>query len=183
MLRRFVVPLCLILLCSSVITSEQSGSESLRATEYGTVGLIFNEELSALGAKALYPICVDAPKDAPLKSLVSYLRKASYPISDLRLCVPNLAPIREHPKDYPHGMQIFIDNPHRDLKGQVDIHVETTDLTTRPGEHLTLVLRRGTYHFKSKETGAWEMTGYTKEYESRDGNPNCVAAQSSTSSK
>jgi hypothetical protein len=177
------VLLCLILLFSSVMASAQNGSEPLRATEYGTVGVIFNEELSALGGRALYPICVNAPKDAPLKSLISYLRKASYPISDLSLCVPNVAPNGEHPKDYPHGMQLFIDNPHRDAKGQIDIHVETSDLTMRPGEHLALVLRRGTYHFKTKEIGAWEMTGYMKEYDSKDEKPNCVAARSSTSDK
>jgi hypothetical protein len=148
--------------------SAQGGTTGkLQPDEYAAVALIYNQELSALGVRALYPICVSLPTDASTKPLVEYLRKGGYVVSDLSVCQPN-ASAGGHPKDYPHGLRIFIDKPQRQSSGQLDMHVEATDLTLRPGEHVVATLRRGTYHFKLGDKGEWQVSGYTKEYDSKD---------------
>jgi hypothetical protein len=167
----------LILLVSRVghpaMASAQVPSEGLQPDEYNTAALIFNEELSALGDRALYPICINTPSGTPLKPLVQYLRRGGYPISDLSVCVPNSGRDGNHPKDYLHGLQILIGNPQRHPVGQIDMRVEAGDLTVRPGDHFAITLRRGIYHFGKNEEGEWQITGYTKEYDSREEKVNC----------
>jgi hypothetical protein len=180
-MRQSVSPLFLLAigLAVATATSGQTASGRLQPDEYDAVALIYNQELSALGDKALYPICLNTPSDTPSKPLLDYLRKGGYAVNDLSLCQPNAGPGGNHPKDYPHGMLIFIDKPKRDSKGQVDMHVESTDLTPRPGEHLAVSLRRGTYHFKQDEKGGWQVSGYTKEYDAKDEKqPGCNVAES-----
>jgi hypothetical protein len=41
--------------------SAQTAPDQLRPDEYDTVALIYNQELSELGERALYPICIDMP--------------------------------------------------------------------------------------------------------------------------
>ena len=164
--------LCSVLLVAVVArgarTPAQGASEGLRANEYDTVALIFDEELAALGKRALYPICISTTSDTPLKPLLRYLRRGGYPVSNLSLCEPNTGKHPNHPSDYSHGMRILIDRPQRHSGGLVDLHVQTDDLTVRPGDHLALTLRRGTYHFRRSEEGEWQIVGYTREYEFKD---------------
>jgi hypothetical protein len=121
----------------------------------------------------------------PTKALFQYLRKGRFEISDPSVCEPAMASEgQHHPKDYPHGLRIFIHKPQRDSGGLVSMHVETTDLTLRPGDHFALTLRRGTYHFKQDEAREWRITGYTKEYDFKDEKQaNCDAAQPPTTTK
>jgi hypothetical protein len=166
--------------------SAQTSPQRLRPDEYDSVALIYNYELSALGNRALFPICIDMPSGIPIKPLLQYLRRGGFEVSDPSLCEPAMAPGgQHHPKDYSHGLRIFIDKPQRDSGGLVSMHVETGDLTVRPGEHFALTLRRGTYHFKQNEARERQITEYAKEYDSKDekGQDNCNCAQASTATK
>jgi hypothetical protein len=145
----------------------QRASEKLRSDEYDTVALIYNEELAALGKRALYPICIGVTSGTPIKPLLQYLRGGGYEVSNPSLCEPAMLPGgQHHPKDYTHGLRIFIDEPQRDPGGLVSIHVQTDDLTVRPGDHFARTLRRGTYHLKQTEKGEWHVSSYTNEYDS-----------------
>jgi hypothetical protein len=182
----FGLILTMISLMNVAIAPAQSVPQYLRPDEYGTVAIIYNQELLALGERALYPICIDMPSGIPIKPLLQYLRTGGFEVSDPSLCEPAMAPGgQHHPKDYSHGLRIFIDKPQRDPGGLVSMHVETDDLTVRPGEHLARTLRRGTYHFRQNEAREWKITDYTKEYDSKDekGQDNCNCAQPSTVAK
>ncbi len=88
----------------------QSAPQRLRPDEYASVALIYNQELSALGNRALYPICIDVASGMPIKPLLQYLRKGGFEASDPTVCEPATARGgQHHPKDYPHGLRIFID--------------------------------------------------------------------------
>ncbi len=166
--------------------SAQGAAPRLQPDEYDSVALIYNSELSALGNRALFPICIEMPSGVPTKSLIQYLRRGGFEISDEVMCEPAMAPGgQHHPKDYTHGLRIFIDKFQRDSEGLISMHVVSDDLTVRPGEHLARTLRRGTYHFKQDESRKWQITGYTKEYDSRDEKcqDNCNCAQASTVKK
>jgi len=151
------------------LAREQSAPQRLGPDEYGTIALIYNQELSALGTGALYPICIDGAASIPIKPLLQYLRKGGFEVSYPSLCEPARAPGgQHHPKDYPHGLRIFIDKLQRDPAGRISVHVASDDLTLRPGEHVGTTLRQGTYLFKQNETGEWQITSYTKEYDFKD---------------
>jgi len=184
-MKRSVTILALLMLLAGTAVkparaSAQGGSRKLQPAEYDTVALIYNQELSALGGRALYPICVGLPTDTPTRPLLEYLRRGGYAVSELSVCEPSAGPAGSHPKDYPHGLRIFIDKLQRAPGGQVNILVEATDLTLRPGEHFGSPLRRGTYHFKQSEKGEWQVSSYTKEYDSKDEKQgDCKAAEPS----
>jgi len=166
--------------------SAQDTTQRLRPGEYDSIALIYNSELSALGDRALFPTCIAMPSGVPTKPLIQYLRRGGFEISDEVMCEPAMAPGgQHHPRDYPHGLRIFIDKPQRNSEGLVSMHVVSDDLTVRPGEHLARTLRRGTYHFKQDKSRKWQITGYTKEYDSEDekGQDNCDCAQASTVAK
>jgi hypothetical protein len=147
----------------------QGAPQRLRPDEYATVGLIYNQELSALGTRALYPICIDVAAWMPIKPLLQYLRKGGFEVSDPSLCEPDRARDgQHHPKDYPHGLRISIDKLHRDAEGRIVMHVASGDLTLRPGEHFATLLRQGTYLFKQNEAREWQITRYTQEYDFKD---------------
>ncbi len=144
-------------------------AQGLQPSEYGAVALIYNSELSALGKRALFPICIEMPSGTPTKPLLEYLRKGGFENSDESVCEPAMAPGgQHHPKDYPHGLRIFIDKVQRDPAGVISMHVQTDDLTLRPGEHLAQTLRRGTYLLKRNEAGEWQIADYKKEYDSAE---------------
>ena len=173
-------------LMSATLVSAQNAPQRLSPAEYDSIALIYNSELSALGDRALFPICIEMPSGVPTKSLIQYLLRGGFEISDEVMCEPAMAPGgQHHPKDYPHGLRIFIDEPQRNSEGLVSMHVVSDDLTVRPGEHLARTLRRGTYHFKHDESRKWQITGYTKEYDSMDEKRknNCDCAQASTIAK
>ena len=159
-------------LSSGAMASAQGTPQSVRPDEYASVALIYNQEFSALGNKALYPICIDVAYGRRTKPLLQYLRKAGFAVSDLSVCEPATARGgQHHPKDYAHGLRIFIDKLQRNQEGYISMHVVTEDLTVRPGEDLATTLRRGTYHLKQNEAQEWRITGYAKEYDFRDKKP------------
>lgn len=180
-MHRRIALLGLILTMSGLMNvataSAQGGPQRLRPDEYDSVALIYNQELSALGNRALYPICIDVPSWMPTKPLLQYLRRGGFEVSDPTVCEPAMARGgQHHPKDYPHGLRIYIDKLERDSGGQISMHVASGDLTIRPGEHFATLLRQGTYHFKQNEAQEWQITGYTKEYDFKDekqGSANC----------
>jgi hypothetical protein len=95
------------------------------------------------------------------------------------VCEPATVPGgQRHPKDYPHGLRIFIDKVQHDPGGVIGMHVQTDDLTLRPGEHLAQTLRRGTYLLEQNKAGTWQISDYKKEYDSvddkGDGKGNCT---------
>lgn len=169
------IGLCeLILMVSCCLTAApiagQGAPQGLKPDEYDSVALIYNQELSALGNRALFPICIGMPSGMPTKPLVQYLRRGGFDVSDEAVCEPATAPRgQHHPKDYPHGLRIFIDKFQRDSAGVISMRVQADDLTVRPGEHLAKMLRRGTYQLKQDQGGKWQIAGYTKEYDSTDG--------------
>jgi hypothetical protein len=71
--------------------STQGGPQRLRPDEYDSVALIYNQELSALGNRALYPICIDVPSWMPTKPLLQYLRRGGFEVSDPTVCQPAMA--------------------------------------------------------------------------------------------
>jgi hypothetical protein len=147
----------------------QGAPQGLKSGEYDVVALIYNQELSALGNRALYPICIVMPIGIPTGPLVSYLRKAGFQISDESVCVPSTGRGgQHHPKDFPHGLQIFIDKPQRGSAGAISVRVRADDLTLRPGVHVVQMLRRGTYQFKKDQAGEWKITDYKNEYDSAE---------------
>lgn len=150
-------------LAGTALASKQVAPDKLRPDEWNTVALIYNAELSALGERALYPVCISLPPGTPLKSLLKYLRRGGYTVSDPRVCSPNL-----DKGDYPHGLVIDIDNLRRGPDGQLDVHMTTGDNTIHYGVHFATLLRRGTYSFKQNEKGEWQITSYTKEYDFKD---------------
>ena len=165
----FVLTLMMTGLMSGTLASAQNTSQRLSPAEYDSIALIYNSELSALGERALFPICIDMLSGIPIKPLLQYLHRRGFEVSDPSLCEPAMAPGgQHHPKDYSHGLRIFVDKPMHDSGGLVSMHVETGDLTVRPGEHLARTLRRGTYHLKQDESRKWQITGYIKEYDSKD---------------
>jgi hypothetical protein len=124
--------------------------------EYASVSINYIYELSALGERALLPICIDMPSGIPTKPLLQYLRRSGFEVSDPSLRETAMVPGgQHHPNDCPHGLRVFIDKHQRNSGGLVSMHLETADLTLRPGEHLTRTLRRGTYHFKQNEARVW----------------------------
>lgn len=161
--------LVIISLTFVTITSAQVAPQRLQPDEYGTVALIYNHELSALGKRALFPICIDVPSDTPTKPLLEYLVKGGFEVSEASVCEPAMTRGgQHHPKDYPHGLRIFIDHLQQDSRGLLSMHVVSDDLTVRPGEHLAVTLRRGIYHFKKNEAGEWQIAAYTKEYDPKN---------------
>jgi len=146
-----------------------SHAQSLRPDEYGAVALIYSHELSALGDRALFPMCIGVPSDTSTKAVFEYLLKSGIEVSEASVCEPAMAAGgQHHPKDYPHGLRIFVDKPQATPERRISIHVVSDDLTVRPGEHSAATLRRGTYHLKKNEVGEWQVVGYTKEYDSKD---------------
>ena len=165
--RKTVVTISL--LAAAWVASGPVAGQELRQAEYGAVALVYNNELAALGKRALFPICVEMPSGMPTKLLLQYLRRGGFEISDESVCEPAMARDgQHHPKDYPHGLRIFIDKLQRDRGGALSMNVEADDLTLRPGEHLAQTLRRGTYHLRQNEAGEWQIVGYTKKYDSAD---------------
>jgi hypothetical protein len=147
----------------------QGAPQGLKPDEYDGVALIYNQELSALGNRALFPICIGMPSGMPTEPIVRFLRKRGFEISDEVVCEPAMAPGgQHHPKDYSHGLRIFFDKLQRDSAGVISMRVQADDLTVRPGEHFAQTLRRGTYQLKQDQTGKWQIVGYTKEYDSAD---------------
>jgi len=147
----------------------QGAPQGLKPDEYDGVALIYNQELSALGNRALFPICIGMPSGMPTDPLVRYLRKGGFEISDEAVCEPAMAPGgQHHPKDYSHGLRIFIDKLQRDSAGVISMRVQADDLTVRPGEHFAQTLRRGTYQLKQDQAGKWQIASYAKEYDSAD---------------
>ena len=148
-------------------TKSENRSEKLEEHEYATVALIYNRELAALGYEALYPVCIVTPIGTNNDRLLRYLRHAGYPISNYHICYPpngRFTPDR----DYPHGMSIIIDNIHHTSKNSLDITVAIGDNTMHFQRDLGTTLRNGTYHFRLRENGEWELTEYTKKYDYRD---------------
>jgi len=88
---------------------------------------------------------------------------------------------QHHPKDYPHGLLMDIDKVQHSSGGVISMHVEIGDLTLRPGVHVGLTLRRGSYKLKQNEAGEWQVVDYKKEYDSADerGHDKCDCAESS----
>jgi hypothetical protein len=159
----------IICLTNLAIAFATVATQELRLSDYGSLVPIYNYELSALGNRALFPICIDAPSGTSTQGLFNFMRKAGLEVSPTFLCEPATGPGGQlHAKDYPHGLRIFVDNFQRDSSGLVSMHVVTDDLTVRPGEHLASTLRRGTYRLKQTEAGEWQITGYTREYDSTD---------------
>jgi hypothetical protein len=150
-------------------TAAQTHPQRLRNEEFDTIALIYNSELAALGDAALFPICIVPPAGTPSKALLRYLHRGGFPVSDEVICEPATARGgQHHPKDYPHGLRISVDNLVRDPDGTLSFRVDTVDLTIRPGVHFALLLRRGIYHLKRNEAGEWQIVGYTKEIDFRD---------------
>jgi hypothetical protein len=162
----------------------QGAPQRLKPDEFDGVALIYNQELSALGNRALFPICIGMPSGMPTEALIRYLRKGGFQISDEAVCEPAMAHGgQHHPKDYPHGLRIFVDKLHHDPGGVISMRVQADDLTLRPGEHVGGgMLRRGTYQLKQDQAGKWQIANYTKEYDSADekGQDKCNCSQAST---
>lgn len=171
---------------TTAIASAQAAHQGLQPNEYDGVALVYNQELSALGKRALFPICIEMPSGMPTEPLVQYLRNGGFEISDEAVCEPAIAPGgQHHPKDYPHGLRIFIDKLQRNSAEVISMRVQADDLTVRPGEHFAQMLRRGTYQLKQDQAGKWQIAGYTKEYDSEDdkGQDKCNCAQASPLTK
>lgn len=164
----FVLTLSCWLMVAATVSGGQSAPQRLKPAEYDSVALIYNQELLALGKRALFPICIGMPSGTSTKLLLQYLRNFGFEISDESVCEPAIASGGQHPKGYPHGLRIFFDNFQREQGRLVSIHVQSDDLTLRPGEHLAQTLRRGTYHIRQNEAGKWLIVEYTKEYDSED---------------
>jgi len=157
----------------------QTASQRLRSDEFDVVALVYNSELSGLGEAALFPICIHPPSATPSKPLLQNLRRGGFQVSDEVICEPAMARGgQHHPRDFPHGLRISMENLRRDPDGTVSLRAASDDLTTRPGVHFALTLRRGTYKFKRNQAGEWQITGYTKEFDFRDEKanerPGCV---------
>lgn len=166
----------------AAIASAPSVAQSLQPSEYDGVALIYNQELSALGNRALFPICIGMPKGMSTEPIVRHLRKGGFEVSKESVCEPAMLPGgQHHPKDYPHGLRIFIDKVQHEPGGVIGMHVQTDDLTLRPGEHLAQTLRRGTYLLEKNKAGTWQISDYKKEYDSVDdkGDGKCNCTQTS----
>lgn len=165
----FILTIGCCLTITAIAASKQDASQGLKPDEYDGVALMFNQELSALGDRALLPICVEMPSGMSTESLVRYLRKGGFEISDESVCEPALASgAQHHPKDYSHGLRLYIDKLQRNSPGVMSMHVQADDLTVRPGEHFATTLRRGTYHLEQNQAGKWQIVDYKKEYDSAD---------------
>lgn len=165
----------LVISATAIVPSPVPRSRHLRPDEYDVAALIYNSELEALGERALYPICIALPSGVPTKPLIKYLRANGYPISVPALCEPAMS--SRHPRDYSHGLRIFIDDPQDGQSGQFSVKVESGDLTVRPGQDLATLLRRGIYNLKRNESGEWKIVAYTKEYDSDDAKRDCDAGK------
>ena len=179
----FILTVSCCLTIAAMAYGGQGAAQGLKPDEYDGVALIYNQELSALGNRALFPICIGMPSEMPTAPLVRYLRRSGFEVSDESVCEPAMAPGgQHHPKDFSHGLRIFIDKLQRDSAGVMSMRVQADDLTVRPGEHFAQTLRRGTYQLKQDQAGKWHVAGYTKEYDSADekGQDKCNCSQPST---
>jgi len=61
----------------SMVTHAQGQQGGLRPDEYDPVGLIYDDVLSVLGDRALYPVCIDVRTDTPVHQLLRYLRSTA----------------------------------------------------------------------------------------------------------
>jgi hypothetical protein len=153
----------MMLIYSVAATAFSPGTSThLRSDEYDAVALIYNSEIDALGQKALYPVCISLPAGDSVKPLIQYLQRARYPVSEPTICEPALSRHKNHQGDYPHGLRIFVSEPHR-AKAALSLKVESADLTLRPGEHVATSLRKGRYDLKRKLDGTWEIVTYAKD--------------------
>lgn len=144
-------------------------AEGLRSNEYAAVGAIYDNELSALGKRALYPICITLPAGISSTPVLKFLQSYGYAVSEPSLCEPAMAQSgTKRPKDYTHGMRIYLNDPERDSDGSIRIKVEVSDLTVRPGEDIAALLRDGVYQLKLDDKGQWQIVGYAKKYDSAD---------------
>ena len=165
--------------------SPNNGS-ALRSDEYAAVALIYNDEVSALGRRALFPICILLPASVSEKPLLKYLQGSGYAASDSSLCNPAMATDGQHHpiKDYPHGLLISLGAPQRDQNGLINLQVQADDLTLRPGEHFATMLRKGIYHLRLDDREEWQIVGYTKDYDSADDDhQSCGNAKTTTRSR
>ena len=179
----FILTVSCCLTIAALASGGPGASQGLKPHEYDAVGLIWNQELSALGDRALFPMCIGMPSGISTQPLIRYLRKGGFEIADEVVCEPAMAPGgQHHPKDYPHGLRIFIDKVERDATGVLSMRVQADDLTLRPGEHVAGMLRRGTYQLIQEKAGRWQVVRYTKEYDSADekGQDKCNCPQAST---
>jgi hypothetical protein len=144
-------------------SSAQKAQEGLTPDEYDSVAVIYNAEIAALGERALYPICIGAPRGTSSRAITRYLRKYGFNVSDERICNPPLS----H-GDFPHGLVIEILKVVGGPAGQLDMQVMSGDNTIHVGVHFAEALRKGTYHLKRNQESQWEIVGYEKEFDYKD---------------
>ena len=171
------------LMITAVARGRRGAQQGLKLGEYDVVALIYNQELSALGNRALLPICIEMPSGMPTEPLVRYLREGGFEISEESVCEPAMTPGgQHHAKDYPHGLRIFIDRLQRNSAGVISMRVQADDLTVRPGVHFAQTLMSGTYQLKRDEAGKWQITDYKKDYDFADenGRDKCSCVQAPT---
>lgn len=170
-ISRHALRFTLLLAAITATLSQVADSRQLRLDEYEIAALIYDSEIEALGDRALYPTCIALPSGVPTQPLLKYLQRGGYQVSGPELCDPaSSSGGQHHPRDYPHGLRIFISNPQDGQNGLLRVKVESGDLTLRPGRHFVSLLRRGTYNFK-RENGEFKIVGYTKEFDSKDAIP------------
>jgi hypothetical protein len=88
---RFVLTVSCCLTIAAMASGGQGGPQGLKPDEYDGVALVYNQELSALGKRALFPICIEMPSGTRTEQLLQYLRKAGFEISDESVCEPAMA--------------------------------------------------------------------------------------------
>ena len=120
------------------------------------MALVSRGELSALGDRAAVPICIRVPpKKTPPEPLIRYLQSVGVPVSHQKDCYPR--------GEYPRGVEINISDLRRSNVSQLDLTVDTADITLGRDVHFATPLREGTYHLKQDDKGEWTIIGYTKK--------------------
>jgi hypothetical protein len=148
----------LVLLALSLLSAFQCAAEpqdKLSPDEYESVVLVVKAELKELGDKSAPPICVGVTpfRRAP-EALLNLLVRRGLPISEQGACYP--------PKQYPRGTDISVQGIRRGPEGELNLIVESANVTLGPETHVGELIRRGTYRLKKNEKDEWTILNYTR---------------------
>lgn len=150
----FVCEILFVYVLGNCGRSAQAVQEKSQSAEYGAVLLVCRAELHAVSGRVISPLCVSVPPDGGTpESLLSYLPLHGIAVDKMSACYPR--------GELSRGLEIRLRQLKRSPEGQLEMTVETGDLTFRPGIHFAEALRFGTYRRKQNEACKWTILNYT----------------------
>ncbi len=144
-------------------STPRDDGQALAAKDFRILGLVYENELAALGERAVFPICMTTPHEVPEDAVIEYLRSNNYRVSPRKICAPSL-----DTGDFPHGLRIDVMHIVYLPDGSLRADVSSNDNAIHYGVHLAESLRKGTYTFARDTGDKWRVSQYTKLFDYQD---------------